>query len=348
MALGAFLAGMVVGQSEFSFRAASEALPIRDAFAVLFFVSVGMLFDPGQLVREPGLTLATLGIVMLGKPIAAVVIVLLLGYGLRIGVRVAAALAQVGEFSFMLTVLGDQLRVLPGSATDSVVAAAIVSITLNPLLYSALPSVERWIGATRLRKLMPPRAARALAAAAEDVPRIADGRPGAVVVGFGPVGETVSRLLAEAGIVPTIAELNIDTVRRLRRRGIRVIYGDASQPDVLREAGVAGAVALILSAPGAEESGQIIRAARDLNPGIQVLARSSFVSHARKLNKAGADQVFSGEAEVAIAMVDAIMHRFGATPEQMDKERARVRGELYGIEECNKNGAEPPRLKGDL
>ncbi len=340
MALGAFLAGMVVGQSEFSFRAASEALPMRDAFAVLFFVSVGMLFDPQHLVREAGLTVATLGIVMLGKPIAAIVIVLLLGYGLRIGLRVAVALAQVGEFSFMLTVLGDQLRVLPDGATDSVVAAAIVSITLNPLLYRALPAVERRIAKTGLRRVLEPRAGRALAATGEDGLQRTDGRPRAVVVGFGPVGETVSRLLSNAGIPPTVVELNIDTVRRLRQRGVRAIYGDASQPDVLREAGVANAVALILSAPGTEDSTQIIRVARELNPAIQVLVRSAFVSQARELNKAGADQVFSGEAEVAIAMVDAIMARVGATPEQMDKERARVRAELYRAGDPKGSGGE--------
>src|SRR5262249_9217421 len=135
MALGAFLAGMVVGRSEFSLRAAAEALPMRDAFAVLFFVSVGMLFDPRYLLEAPGLVAGTVGIVVLGKPLAALGIVLLLGYPVRVALAVAVALAQIGEFSFMLAALGRGLGVLPEAAANALVAAAIVSISINPLLY---------------------------------------------------------------------------------------------------------------------------------------------------------------------------------------------------------------------
>ncbi|HOQ47226.1 MAG TPA: cation:proton antiporter [Bryobacteraceae bacterium] len=332
MALGAFLAGMVVGQSEFSYRAASEALPMRDAFAVLFFVSVGMLFDPQHLLRQPVLTAAAIGIVMLGKPLAAILIVVPLGYGLRIALRVATALAQVGEFSFMLTVLGDQLGVLPSGATDSVVAAAIVSITLNPVLYRALPALERRLAKSGVRKLLEPRAGKAIMAAHGDHHHQPDeGQPRAIIIGYGPVGETVVRLLSEHDFIPTVIELNIDTIRRLQRRGIRAVYGNAAQPDVLRQAGVAAADTLILSAPGASESYEIIRVAREINPRIQVLARSQFLSQTSALREAGADLAFSGEAEVAIAMVDAILQRVGATPEQMDKERERTRTELYKL-----------------
>ena len=330
MALGAFLAGMVVGQSEFSFRAASEALPMRDAFAVLFFVSVGMLFDPMHLVRDPLLTASAVGIVMLGSPLAAAAIVMLLGYGLRIGLRVAVALAQVGEFSFMLTVLGDQLGVLPEGATNSVVAAAILSITLNPLLYRLLPAIERRIAHSGARRWLEPRAGRALSLAAEEDSMTLDARPRAIVVGYGPVGETVTRLLSDQAMVPTVVELNIDTVQRLKQQGIQTVYGDATQTDVLREAGAASAVALILTTPGTEESPEIIKAARTLNPDVQVLARAAFVSQAEAWNVSGADQVFSAEAEVALAMIDAILERAGATPEQMDQERERTRAALYG------------------
>ncbi|MGE5571254.1 MAG: cation:proton antiporter [Rhodospirillales bacterium] len=335
MALGAFLAGMVVGQSEFSYRAASEALPMRDAFAVLFFVSVGMLFDPQHLLRQPVLTATTIGIVMLGKPLAAILIVVPLGYGLRIALRVATALAQVGEFSFMLTVLGDQLGVLPSGATDSVVAAAIVSITVNPVLYRALPALERRLAQSGARKLLEPRAGKAITAAHGETPQRDDGQPRAIIIGFGPVGETVSRLLAEHDFIPTVIELNIDTIRRLQRRGIRAVYGNAAQPEVLRQAGAAAADTLILSAPGTSESYEIIRVAREINPRIQVLARSQFLSQTSALREAGADLAFSGEAEVAMAMVDAILQRVGATPEQMDKERERTRTELYNL--ANRN-----------
>ena len=234
MALGAFLAGMVVGQSEFSYRAASEALPMRDAFAVLFFVSVGMLFDPQHLVRAPVLTLVTLTIILVGKPLAAFLIVMILGHGVGIGLRVSAALAQIGEFSFILATLGAQLGVLPDGATDSVVAASIVSITLNPLLYRLIPRVEQALRKTQaLRRLLEPRDAVNLEIS--HASGTGGQRPGAIVVGYGPVGRTVTGLLKQCGIEPTVIDLNIETVRHLSRQGVRAIYGDAADPGVLEE-----------------------------------------------------------------------------------------------------------------
>src|SRR5262249_9984503 len=145
VALGAFLAGVVVGRSGVSLRGAAEALPMRDAFAVLFFVSVGMLFDPAFLVKAPGLVTATLAVVLVGKPLAALAIVLRLGYPFRVALSVAVALAQIGEFSFILAALGTVLGVLPDAATNALVAAAIVSISLNPLLYRLVDPMEGWV-----------------------------------------------------------------------------------------------------------------------------------------------------------------------------------------------------------
>lgn len=342
MALGAFLAGMVVGQSEFSFRAAAEALPMRDAFAVLFFVSVGMLFDPQQLVRAPGLILITTGIVLFGKPIAALLIVLVLGYGARIGLRVAVALAQIGEFSFILAVLGDQLRILPDGATNALVVASILTITLNPLLYRAVPSMERVLMRSRLlRGMLRPAAGMSHAGVLVQGAQAGGEYGRAIVVGYGPVGQSVARLLIDRGITPTIIELNLDTVRRLQSSGIPVIYGDAGDADILVQAGLSEAVALILSAPGSPESAELIRRAREINPSVQVLARSAFLSQASALRNAGADQVFSGEAEVAMAIIDAMLRRLGATPEQMDSERDRARTELYRL-----GGLDRPAARG--
>ena len=329
MALGAFLAGMVVGQSDFSLRAASEALPMRDAFAVLFFVSIGMLFDPQFLLREPALIAATAAIVLLGKPLGALLAVLLLGYGARIGLRVAAALAQIGEFSFILALVGTQLGILPAAAMDSLVAISIATIAINPLLYRAARAAERVITRTRFHRVLEPRAGAAFVSGNGDGAPVGHAQPHAIIVGYGPVGASVARLLSQHGVEPVIIELNIDTVRRLQAEGSRVVYGDAAQAEVLKQAGVATAVALVLSAPGSDESPEVIKTARGMNPGIQVLARSDFVSHARTLESAGAAQVFSGEAEVAMAMIDAILLRVGATPEEMDMERARARAELY-------------------
>jgi CPA2 family monovalent cation:H+ antiporter-2 len=327
MALGAFLAGMVVGQSDFSARAGAEALPMRDAFAVMFFLSVGMLLDPWRVVAAPLLILATLAIVMIGKPLAAMIIVALLGYSSRIGLGVAIALAQIGEFSFLLAVLGRDLGVLPEAAINPIVTAAIVSIMLNPMLYRSLDSLEAFLARH-------PRLWRLLNRGAQGAPSTAvtetHTTPAyqAVVVGYGPIGQTITRVLRERGIEPTIIEMNIETFRSLRNQGQRAVYGDANQTSVLEQAGVASARTIILSASGAAGAAEAIRAARRINPRIHVVARADYLGQSASLLKVGANEVVSGEGEVVLAMTDSILRQLGATPDQLDEERARIRAEL--------------------
>jgi CPA2 family monovalent cation:H+ antiporter-2 len=326
MALGAFLAGMIVGQSEFSLRAASEALPMRDAFAVLFFVSVGMLFDPSALLASPLLLLATLAIVLLGKPLAAFVIVVLLGYGSKIAFGVAVALAQIGEFSLILATVATQLTILSSEATNLIVAASILSITLNPLLYRTLPWLERTIAKSANLWRVFNRAPRP---SGDVVPDQAKGAYRAVVVGYGPIGKTVSRLLRDGGIDPVIIETNLETTRRVRDAGYQVIYGDAGQAGILEAAGIQDAISLVVTGPAPEQSAEIIRVARAVNPNLRVLARSYYLSDSAAMRKAGANEVFSGEGEIALAMTEYVMNLLGATPEQMDRERERVREEVF-------------------
>jgi CPA2 family monovalent cation:H+ antiporter-2 len=343
MALGAFLAGMVVGRSEFSLRAAAEALPMRDAFAVLFFVSVGMLLDPASVLAAPGLAAATLAIVLVGKPAAALAIVLLLGYPFRVALAVAVALAQIGEFSFILATLGQQLGILPDAATHTLVTAAIASISLNPLLYRLIDPVDRWLARRpRLRRWLDARARREVSAGPAPA---ADQPPPpyrAVVVGYGPVGRTVTRLLRENDIEPAVIELNLDTVRRLRDEGVRAVYGDATRRETLKEAGVDRAGSLILSSAGMTGSEEVIRMARELNPNIRVLARTAYVRELDALRKAGAGTVFAGEGEVALALTEVLLRRLGATPEQIDRERERVRRDLFGTRDGERRGVSPP------
>jgi CPA2 family monovalent cation:H+ antiporter-2 len=314
-ALGAFLAGMVVGQSEFTTRAASEALPMRDAFAVLFFVSVGMLFDPSQLVANAGLIAATLAVILVGKPLAALAVVLVLRRPPRTAVTVALALAQIGEFSFILATLARDLGVIPERAMQALVAASIVSITLNPLLFRLVEPASRWL-ATRL----PPREEGA-------IPRHT-AEPGhrAVVVGYGPVGRSVAKLLREGEIEPTIIELNHETVRDLRRDGVSAIYGDASLRETLESAGVREARALVFAASGSPDA--TIRAAKELNPKITILTRARYLREVAAFKEAGADTVVASEGEVALAMAEHVLDRLGATREQLDRARDRVRAEL--------------------
>lgn len=331
MALGAFLAGMVVGRSEYSLRAASEALPMRDAFAVLFFVSVGMLLEPTYLLEAPLLVAATLAVVVLGKPLVAMTVVLLLRYPPRVAFAVAVALAQIGEFSFILAALGRELGVLPPEAMNTIVAVAIVSIVVNPPLYRALPAIARWLSDRpriwRVLNAFQRHAAAPDEASPAEHARLSTHR--AVVIGYGPTGRTLTRLLRDNGIAPTVVELNMDTVRRLREEGVAAVYGDASQREVLEAAGVAGSRVLIVTAdvPNIRE---VIRLSRELNPNLRVLARTTHLRDVEALHQAGANEVFSGEGEVALALTEAILHRLGATAEQMDRERIRAHDELFG------------------
>ena len=313
MALGAFLAGMVVGQSEFSSRAASEALPMRDAFSVLFFVAMGMLFDPLSLPDHIGLTAATLAIILIGKPLAALLVVLVLRGPPRTAVSVALALAQIGEFSFILAALGRQLQILPEQATQVMVAASILSITVNPLLFKLVEPASRWL-LTRL-----PGAADPDVQAAQAI----DPSHRAVVVGYGPVGKLVVEQLRENGLESTVIELNHETVNRLREAGVPAVYGDASQPEILERAGARVSGSLVFTAPS--EPHAVIRAAKDLNPDLRILTRATYLNQAGPLTQAGAEVVVTAEAEVALGMTLRVLEQLGATADQRDRARDRIR-----------------------
>jgi monovalent cation:H+ antiporter-2, CPA2 family len=343
MALGAFLAGMVVGRSDFSLRAATDALPMRDAFAVLFFVSVGMLFDPALLPKAPGLVAATLAVVMAGTPLVTCAVVLALGRPVRSALGLGLALGQVGEFSFILVGLGKTLGALPDAAVQAVVAVAIVSISVNPLLYRLAGPLDRWVAnRPRLARRLAARTrleraqVTAATASARDDPRYR-----AVVVGYGPVGRTLVRLLRENGIEPTVIEMNLETVRRLRAEGLAAVYGDANHLETLKEAGVGRAATLFLAASGLTGAEEVVRLARELNPAVRVVARSAYLRERPGLRKAGADEVYAGEGEVALALAESVLRALGATAEQIDRERDRVRAELFGGEVAPAVGPRP-------
>ena len=318
MALGAFVAGMVVNRSDYSLRAASEALPMRDAFGVLFFLSVGMLLDPAALLEEPWLLVAALAVVIVGKPLVVAALLAILRYPLRTVLTVPSSLAQIGEFSFILAGVGRSLGVLPANATNIIVAVSIASIIINPLASLLIGPIERLI--VRLRHRVTGEEED------EGTSSSLDPQTRAIVIGYGPTGRTVTRLLRENGISPTVVELNIETVRELRQSGISAVYGDARHADSLITAGLRHAGTLIIS--GADASAEIIRSARDLNSRVHIFVRSVYLRDVPPLRAAGAEQVFAGEGEVALAMTEAVLRRLGATADQIDRERDRVRAEL--------------------
>ncbi len=326
MALGAFLAGLVVGRSDYSLRAASEALPLRDAFAVLFFVSVGMLLNPGTLLQNPPLAIGTLGVVMVAKPLAAFLITWVMRYPLGTSLSVAVALAQIGEFSFMLSRVGTDLGLLTAEASNVIVAVAILTIVLNPILYRATRPFDRWtLARPWLRRVLDRSSPRE--APEMPTPRV-DASHRAIVVGYGPTGRTVTRLLRDNGFEVTVVDLNVNTVRELREQGVPAVYGDATHRDTLAQAGAARTDNLILASAGMDDGREAIRNAKELNPDIHVLARAQYLRDLPSLQKAGAGGVVSAEGEVGLALTEMILQRLGATPDQIDRERERVRSEL--------------------
>jgi CPA2 family monovalent cation:H+ antiporter-2 len=290
MALGAFLAGLVVGRSRFAARAASDAIPMRDAFAVLFFVSVGMMLDPRQLVANAGLVALTVVAIVVVKPLVEIFVLRWLGQLPRTAVVVGLSLGQIGEFSFIVAALGRDLHLLAPRATQTIVAASMITITLSPLI-------------SRLAK--PIAAAIPVALGAREPPAGEVGR--ALVVGYGPVGQTVVRLLREASIELTVIEMNHDTVVALERAGFDAIHGDAARREVLEHAGIEGARALVFAASGAHVD-EVVRVAKELNPALVILARTSYVREAGPTRTAGADIVIVGEVEVARAMTEHLLN----------------------------------------
>ena len=307
-ALGAFLAGMMMRESDFSHRAADESLPLRDAFAVLFFVSVGMLFDPGVLVREPLAVLAILAIVMFGNTLAAVALVLLLRYPLTTALTVGAGLAQIGEFSFILARLGVKYGLLTEEGQSLILAGAIVSIALNPAIFAAVEPARRWILARSETARRLERRADPLA----ELPASVDAAllTGHVaIVGYGRVGRRIAEALAERNISYTIAEQNRELVEKLREQHVHAVSGDASDPAVLIQAHVARAAMLVIATPDTVGVRKMIEAARLLNPNIEILLRTHSDEEARMLRQENAGVVFMGEHELAKAMTQHVLGR---------------------------------------
>ena len=303
-ALGAFFAGMILAELPLSQQAAQETLPLRDAFAVLFFVSVGMLFDPTILVRETLSVLATFIIVVVGNSLATFAILLAFGYSLRVAATLAVSLSQIGEFSFILTSLGLDLRLLPDSGRDLVLAGAMLSILANPILFAFLDRLMPWL---RQRE---PRAVPAVSILPEPQElRTTTLKNHAILVGHGRVGSLVADTLKQNGQPILVIEERQEIVNELRSRGIEVIAGNANQSGLLEAANVAGACWLISAIPNPFENSNLIEHARAVNPRIEIIARAHSDDEVAHLKKFGADLIIMGEREIARGMAGHILSR---------------------------------------
>ena len=299
-ALGAFFAGMILSESELSQRAANETLPLRDAFAVLFFVSVGMLVDPAIVLREPLPLLVTVVIIIFGKSVAAFAIVRLFGYPTSTALTISASLAQIGEFSFILVSLGVSLALLPERGRDLVLAGAIISIMLNPLCFALL---DRML-AKKEESATPEKPAEP---AAPRIPLEASKLSNHVVlVGHGRVGSVVSKALRQAQVPILVIEDSPGSVEKLRQEGIEVITGNAAAPDMLQAANVGAARGLLVAIPDAFEGGQIVAKARAISTTLPIIARAHSEEEIAHLKHHGANTVIMGEQEIAKAMIAQI------------------------------------------
>ena len=298
LALGAFFAGMVLNGSELSHDAAERSLPLRDAFAVLFFVAVGMLFDPNIVVEHPFEVFFAVLIVVVGKSLAAYVIVVLFGYGTGTALTISASLAQVGEFSFILASLALGSGLITHEQHALILAAAMVSITINPLMFKIIKKLESKAGA--LERMLGSRLRKKHEAAQQHEPEAVPGH--LILVGYGGVGSHLLGLLRSEHRPVVVIDHDPNNIVELEESGVRAVFGNATLDEVLEEAGIDTAQSLVVAVPDTYAAGEIVRLGRKLNPKLKIAARVTSAEEARHIVEHGADQAVTGEVEVAQAL----------------------------------------------
>ncbi len=307
-ALGAFFAGMILSESKLSHRAAEETLPLRDAFAVLFFVSAGMLFDPSILLREPLAVLATVTIIIFGKSIAAFLIVLAFRHPLKTALTVAASLAQIGEFSFILATVGLQIGLLPQVGKDLILSGAIISIVINPFVFGPIKPLTRWIEQRFPR--LGGSTADVLAATPSQL------KDHVVIVGYGRVGSLVAEGLGASAVAYTVIEDDDGVVQTLNSQGIDAYYSDGVSSKVLTLANIMEAKCLLLTIPNVFESAKMVELAHKMNPSLRIVARAYSDEEAKHLLDVGATHAVTGEREIAIGMATWLVdHSYSNKPQ---------------------------------
>ena len=346
-ALGAFFAGVVLSESDFSHQAAADSLPLQDAFAVLFFVSVGMLFDPAILLRQPLAVLSVVLLIVFGKSIAAFAIVLVSGYPVSTALTVSASLAQIGEFSFILAGLGVALGLLPSEGRDLILAGAILSITLNPLVFATLDPVAAWLRARPRWTAWLERSADRMATLPEK-DRGTEWRDHAIIVGYGRVGEIIGDGLKAQGFHFVVVDEDRRRVEKLRKQGLTVVYGDATAAGILEAAGIAGAKLLILAIPQGFQKRRIIELARAANPAVETAVRTHRASEVAYLKEQGIGMAIMGTREVAFGLLRYALSRFGLSDERVQTivQTARASGEGGAFE--REPDIEPPESIPEL
>jgi CPA2 family monovalent cation:H+ antiporter-2 len=333
MALGAFLGGMVVGRSPVSQQAGADVLPLRDAFAVLFFASVGMLFNYHVIYEHPGLLLAAVGVVLIAKPLAALVIIAVIGYPARTGLTVALGLAQVGEFSFILSELGKQNGLLDETGHNVLVGTAILTITLNPLLFRLLPTFEKFLQRwpalwTFMNRKDESRQIRMNEATEATLQK--EETSLAVIIGYGPVGRSMDHMLRERGVETVIIDMNVDTIEHLHKQGRNAIYGDAFNVEVIAQA-LPRATHLLITLPHSQNRAPLIISAKLINPKVKIFVRARYIAEREELLQVGADAACYEEAEAAVALARLVLNDVGEDPQSITHEVVSIRQKYKAV-----------------
>ena len=352
MALGAFLAGTVVGQTEVSHQAGADALPMRDAFAVLFFVSVGMLFDPRVIFQYPMVMVGLMFTVLVIKPVSAFLIVWVMKYSVRSAITVAIALSQIGEFSFLVADEAKRHNLLSTEGHSLLVACALFSITLNPIMFRWIVPLENWLRSKPAlwQALLRRSENKGAEHNKEMEKRIEESKQGlepaktAVIVGYGPVGRTASSILRKFGVQPVVIDLNLDTVREIAHEGNLAVYGDATRRDILEAAGIENARYLLVTVPEMLIRTAVILAATDINPEVRVFVRARYLKEKAWLEELGTSGMVTEEGETAIGLAVLLLRELGADESSIQQEIRRVQQEFsLGSHQVD---VEPPATGG--
>ena len=327
MALGAFLGGMLIGQSPLSKQAAADILPMRDAFAVLFFTAVGMLFEPAFLLREPLLVLSCLGIVLIGKPLAALLLVAIIGYPVRTGLVVALGLAQVGEFTFIVSSLAQSNGLLDADGHNVLVACAILSITVNPMLFRSIDKVERVIGSIPwLWRILNWRADKRVEGfnLRVEAAQVRLGVRRALILGYGSAGAAVDDTLRSRGFETIVVDLDLSKVQQVTAQGRLGIYGDATNVAVYREE-LADASHLVFTLPEMGNRLQLVAEAKAANPTLKIFVRARHARERQELEQLGVTGICFEEAEAAVSLGRLILESEGVEREAIRRQTTRIR-----------------------
>lgn len=313
-ALGAFFAGVVIAESDLSHQAGSEILPLQETFSVLFFVAVGMMFDPKVLVNYPLHILGALGIVLVGKSLAASAIVLFFRYPVATALIISASLAQIGEFSFILISLAIYLQIVPAVALSIILAVAVLSIAVNPLIFASIANVTGAIEKNpRLQKALEKRS-RDLTKEISDVPHGQSGH--VVMIGYGRVGTMIGKALEKIGVTYVVVDLDRAIIEQLQKQGVPTVFGDASRPGILAHAGLKQAKMLIIATPAKSQVRKFVEYARKGNPDIEICVRTHHASDVPYFEELGIQRIVMGELELALQMAEFSLQTFGKTEDE--------------------------------